>query len=66
MGEIEEVLDLGSKKKKSHCMPPLLPQKGSRTLSVIQEPSDLGAWLQKDLFFFLPLRKSWGIGVAGQ
>lgn len=57
MGEIEKALDLGSKKKKSHRVPPLLPQKGSRTLSVIQEPSDLGARLQKDyllIYFFTP------------
>lgn len=57
VGEIEKALDLGSKKKKSHRVPPLLPQKGSRTLSVIQEPSDLGARLQKDyllIYFFTP------------
>lgn len=62
VGEIEEVLDLGSKKKKSHRVPPLLPQKGSRTLSVIQEPSDLGSWLQKDLLFiyFFTLEKELG------
>lgn len=67
MGEIEKALEAVRRRKVTACLL-FSPKREAEHCQSFRSPAILGLGYRRIiyLFIFLPLRKSWGIGVAGQ